>query len=120
MGTDAKVISTVPPVTLGWLLEPGNPAVAVLTRRTLLGEPDSRETTGLSARRNDYAPVKGILDAIREDGSWDVPSQDYRKCGGSLWQIVFLGEMYASGGCHRVQPGAAYAFSRQLPGGARP
>ena len=72
MGTDAKVISTVPAVTLGWLLEPESPAVAVLTRRTLLGEPDSRETTGLSARRNDYAPVKGILDAIREDGSWDA------------------------------------------------
>ena len=92
MGTDAKVIPTVPPVTLGWLLEPESPAVAVLTRRTLLGEPDS----------------------------WDVPSQDYRKHGGSLWQIVCLGEMYASGGCHRVQRGAAYAFSRQLPGGARP
>ena len=118
MGTEARLVSTVPPATLRWLLEPENPAVAVLTRRTLLAEPDSPETTELWAHRNDYAPVKRILDAVREDGSWDVPSQDYRKYGGSLWQIVFLGEMYASGNCHRVQRGADYAFSRQLPDGS--
>jgi len=118
MGTDAKVISTVPPATLGWLLEPENPAVAVLTRATLLGEPDSPETTRLWARRNDYEPVKRILDAMREDGSWDTPGRDYQKYRGSLWQIIFLGELYASGDCHRVQRGAAYAFSRQLPDGS--
>lgn len=118
MGSDARLVSTVPPATLGWLLGPENPAVAVLARRTLLGEPDSPETVALWAHRNDYEPVKRILGAIRDDGSWDTPSRDYQKYGGSLWQIVFLGELRASGDCHRVQRGAAYAFSRQLPDGS--
>ena len=117
MGSDVRVVSSVPSATREWLLQHENPAVAVLTRRTVLGESDSPETAGLWAHRNDYEPVKRILDTIRDDGSWDVPSQDYRKYGGSLWQIVFLGEIYASGDCHRVQRGAAYAFSRQLPDG---
>jgi hypothetical protein len=116
--TAEGIVSTVPPATLAWLLEPENPAVAVLTRRALLDEHDSPETVDLWAHRKDYEPVRRILGAIRDDGSWDVPSRDYQKYGGSLWQIIFLGELYASGECHRVQRGAAYAFSRQLPDGS--
>ncbi|HEX9093513.1 MAG TPA: hypothetical protein VF902_05970 [Coriobacteriia bacterium] len=108
----------MPQATLEWLQEPDNPAVAVLTRRTLFGLEDDHGTTALWKRRNDYAPVAAILDAIRDDGSWDVPSRDYQKYRGSLWQIHFLGELHASGDCHRVQRGAAYAFSRQLPDGS--
>ena len=79
----------MPAETLDWLLEPDNPAVAVLTRRTVLGEPDSPGTAALWARRNEYAPIERILAAMRDDGSWDTPGRDYRKYGGSLWQIVF-------------------------------
>ena len=111
-------LASVPPATLAWLQEEDSPAVAVLTRRTLRGMPDDEATENLWGRRNDYAPVAAILDAIRDDGSWDVPLHDYQKYRGSLWQIVFLGEMFASGHCHRVQRGAAYAFSRQLPDGS--
>ncbi len=118
MEPDRGMLASVPAATREWLLDPGNPAVAVLTRRTLLHQPDSPETATLWAHRNDYEPVKRILGAIRDDGSWDVPSRDYQKYGGSLWQIVFLGELHASGDCHRVQRGAAYAFSRQLPDGS--
>jgi hypothetical protein len=62
--------------------------------------------------------VARILDAQREDGSWETPARDYQKYGGSLWQIVFLGELYSSGDDERVRRGAAYAFSRQLPDGS--
>src|SRR5450759_4914906 len=55
---------------------------------------------------------------MREDGSWDTPARDYQKYGGSLWQIVILGELYASGHCHRIQRAADYAFSRQLDDGS--
>ena len=113
----AGIMSEVPAETLDWLLEPDNPAIAVLTRRTLLGQPDSAETTALWARRNDYAPVAAILDAQHEDGSWHDLHHDYQKYGGSLWQIVFLGELWASAQDPRVQRGADYAFSRQKPDG---
>jgi len=107
----------IPAETLDWLLQPDNPAVAVLTRRTLLHEPDDDATAALWARRNEYAPVAAILGAQHEDGSWDVPGRDYQKYGGSLWQIVFLGELWANGDDERVQRGADYAFSRQKPDG---
>jgi hypothetical protein len=106
------------PETLDWLLEPENPAVAVLTRRTLLDEPDSPETLALWARRNEYPPVAEILAAQQTDGAWDIPGRDYQKYGGSLWQIVFLGELWAEGSDPRVQLAAEYAFSRQKSDGS--
>ncbi len=69
------------------------------------------------ARRNEYAPVARILEAQHADGSWTDPGHDYQKYGGSLWQIVFLGELWARAEDPRVQRGADYAFSRQKPDG---
>ncbi len=114
----APILDRVPEETLEWLLSEENPAVAVLARRTLLGEPDDAATRALWARRNEYPPVAAILDAIREDGSWDVPSRDYQKYRGSLWQIHLLGELHADGEDERVHRGADYAFSRQLADGS--
>jgi hypothetical protein len=108
----------VPASTLEWLTAEENPAVAVLTRRTLLAEADDAATRALWARRNDYAPVCGILEAQLDDGSWAPPARDYQKYGGSLWQVHFLGELWADPGDERVQRAAGYAFSRQLPDGS--
>jgi hypothetical protein len=108
----------VPQATLDWLKEPDNPAVATLTRRRLLEEPASPELDALWARRNEYAPVAAILDAQREDGSWDTPGRDYQKYGGSLWQVHLLGELWADPSDERVQRAAEYAFSRQLDDGS--
>jgi len=116
--THARTLAEVPAETLDWLLEPENPAVAVLTRRTLLGEVDDAATEALWAKRNEYPPVAAILDAQLEDGSWTTPGQDYKKYQGSLWQIHLLGELWASGDDPRVQRAAEYAFSRQLPDGS--
>ncbi len=116
--TTARILSEVPAETLEWLLEPENPAVSVLTRRTLLGEPDDAAAEKLWARRNSYAPIDEILGQQRADGSWDEPARDYQKYGGSLWQIVFLGELWADGADERVQRAADYAFSRQKPDGS--
>lgn len=114
----SNAAATVPHETIGWLTEEDNPAAAVLTRRLLLGEPRTDGTDALWRRRNDYAPIARILDLLRDDGSWADPARDYDKYRGSLWQIHFLGELFASGDCHRVQRAAAYAFSRQLPDGS--
>lgn len=111
-------MAQVPSETLEWLTGEDNPAVAVLTRRTLMHEHDSAMTQALWARRNDYPPIAAILDAQRADGSWDVPSRDYQKYRGSLWQIVILGELYANGDDERVWRGADYAFSRQRDDGS--
>ena len=104
--------------TLAWLTEPDNPAVAVLTRRTLLAEEPSHELEALWARRNEYPPVAAILAAMNEGGSWLPPARDYQKYGGNLWQIHFLGELWADGDDARLQRAAEYAFSRQLDDGS--
>jgi hypothetical protein len=118
VATSSRIVAEVPDETLAWLLEPENPAVATLARRALLGESDSAETAALWADRNGYAPVSGILGAQLEDGSWDRPARDYKKYQGSLWQIHFLGELYANGDDPRVRRAAEYAFSRQLTDGS--
>jgi len=117
MDAETHTALDVPAETLAWLQEPDNPPVAVLARRTLLGLADDAATADLWEHRNRYAPIAAILDAMRDDGSWDVPSRDYQKYRGSLWQIVFLGELYANGDEHALR-GAAYAFSRQLDDGS--
>lgn len=111
-------MTRVPDDTLAWLLGPENPAVAALARRTLLGEGDSPQTAALWAARNEYAPVATILDALLDDGSWIAPARDYAKYGGSLWQIHFMGELWADGTDERVERAAEYAFSRRLPDGS--
>ncbi|TDB37923.1 MAG: hypothetical protein D9V44_07695 [Actinobacteria bacterium] len=116
MNTD--IIAAVPPATIAWLSAEENPAVAVLTRRVLLGMKDDASTKALWARRNEYAPVATILEHMAPDGSWATPGRDYQKYGGSLWQVHFLGELYASGDDEQVQQAAAYAFSRQLADGS--
>jgi hypothetical protein len=109
---------TLPGSTIAWLTSEVNPVVAVLTRRILLEEADSPALDALWARRNEYAPVAEILSHVAEDGSWDKPSQDYRKYTGSLWQIHFLGELHADGSDERIDRACGYAFSRQLPDGS--
>ena len=90
-----RVISQVPDTTISWLLEADTPAVAALTHRRLLGRSETSEIEKLWDRRNEYEPVRRILELQNEDGSWLPPKRDYKKYEGSLWQIIFLGELYA-------------------------
>jgi len=114
----AGIASRIPATTREWLLSEENPAVAALTRWELLGEARARALETLWARRNEYAPVARILKLMADDGSWAPPPRDYAKYGGSLWQIHFLGELYANGDDERVKRACAYAFSRQLTDGS--
>ncbi|MBF4510576.1 MAG: hypothetical protein ISP10_08900 [Aeromicrobium sp.] len=118
MGRDTTALRDVPAETVAWLTSPDNPAVAVLTRRHMLGEPRSADLDALWARRNEYPPVARILELMAPDGTWTTPGRDYQKYGGNLWQIHFLGELYADGDDERIQAAAAYAFSRQLADGS--
>ncbi len=116
--TPMDIAATVPEETIAWLTSADNPAVAALTRQRILGEGPSAELEALWARRNEHGPVARILELMQPDGSWAAPARDYQKYWGSLWQVHFLGELYADGGDARVQQAAAYAFSRQLPDGS--
>lgn len=114
----SSIIQSVPQATLDWLTEPDNPAVAVLTRRTLLAKEPSVSLERLWAQRNEYPPVSAILDAMQPNGSWLPIQRDYKKYEGSLWQIHFLGELWANPADERVGRAAEYGFSRQLDSGA--
>ncbi len=114
----AGIIAQVPPETIEWLTGEDNPAVAVLTRRELLGEKASKGLDALWARRNEYAPVATILSLMHEDGSWAKGTQDYKKYQGTLWQVHFLGEMHADGSDERAARAAENAFARQLDDGS--
>jgi hypothetical protein len=116
MPTDADL--HIPAETTEWLLGENNPAVAVLTRRLLLRDPDDSATSRLWSRRNEYGPVAKILSEQLDDGSWAPPERDYQKYGGSLWQLHFLGELWADGSDERIRRGADYAFRRQMADGS--
>jgi len=110
--------SDIPGATLEWLTATENPAVAVMTRRDLLGEAESRELDALWARRNEYEPVAAILAGAAALIDPVAPTWDYQKYRGPLWQVHFLGELWADGSDPRATRLAEYAFSRQLDDGA--
>ena len=110
--------SDIPGATLEWLTATENPAVAVMTRRDLLGEAGSRELDALWARRNEYEPVAAILAGAAALIDPVAPTWDYQKYRGPLWQVHFLGELWADGSDPRATRLAEYAFSRQLDDGA--
>jgi len=114
----SSLATQAPAATLDWLCSEENPAVAALTLRGLLGDTGSPRAEEMWARRNAYEPVNTILGQMRPDGSWDTPGRDYQKYGGNLWQVHFLGELFADGDDERVRTAASYAFSRQLPDGS--
>jgi hypothetical protein len=66
----STVIERTPEATLSWLQEPDDPAVAVLTRRALLDEPESPDMQALWALRNAFGPIVAILEAKGEPSKW--------------------------------------------------
>lgn len=114
--TGAESVVDVPHETLRWLTDPENPAVAVMTRRELLGEAETPESTRLWERRNEYGPVAAILAEV--PSLLAAGTRDYAKYRGPLWQVHFLGELWADGADERVRPLADHAFSQQLDDGA--
>jgi hypothetical protein len=106
----------IPAETLAWLTAADNPAVAVMARRELLGEDESGELAALWARRNEYAPVAAILAELPRLIA--EKTRGYQKYTGPLWQVHFLGELWADGTDERVAVAADYAFANQLENGA--
>jgi hypothetical protein len=106
---------------LDWLLEKGDPGVRFFALRDLLGAPPDDKDL-LAARRATvrHPPVRDILEAIEPDGFWIKPGPGYApKYTGTVWQLIFLGQLGADGDDRRVRRGAEYVLdhSRAPQGG---
>ena len=112
-----NVAEKIPESTIEWLLGEDNPAVAVLTRRSPAARARVRRARAAVGAAQRVPAGRGDPRGAAADGSWAPPPRDYQKYWGSLWQIHFLGELWADPADERVRRAAAYAFSRQRDDG---
>jgi hypothetical protein len=106
---------------LDWLLEKRDPGVRYFALRDLLGvPPDDPELAAARRATVRTPPVKAILEAMEPDGWWVKPGPGYSpKYTGTVWQVIFLGQLGADGAHRRVRKGADYVLehSRTSLGG---
>src|SRR5215207_7937890 len=91
---------------VAWLLASDEPAVRYLTRRDLLGDPDSEAAAADAARVLEGPMASALLAGQRPDGGFGI--RPYSKWTGAHWRLVSLVEL------------AAPAGEPRLPGGQRP
>ncbi len=100
---------SVDPV-LDWLLEKRDPGVRAFALRDLVGAP-ADDPDVLAARRAALrtSPVLEILEAQQPEGWWVKPGPGYSpKYRGTVWSMIFLGQLGVDGGARRVRQGADY------------
>jgi hypothetical protein len=97
---------------LPWLLEEEDPAVRHLTLRRLVGEPEGARSVRrarAAAMRTD--PIASILRHQDPGGWWQRPGAGYgRKYTGTVWSIIFLDQMGASGTDRRIRAACDYVL----------
>ena len=96
-----------------WLLDRDAPAVRHLALRQLLGlPPDDPEVASARAAAMGSEPIAGILAAQDPQGWWVKPGPGYApKYTGTVWQLIFLGQMGADGRDARVASACEYVLS---------
>lgn len=95
---------------LDWLLERRDPGVRSFALRDLLNAP-ADDPDFQAARRAALraSPVREILEAQQPEGWWVKPGPGYGpKYQGTVWSMIFLGQLGADGGDRRVRRGADY------------
>jgi hypothetical protein len=114
-------MTLVPRSVLDWLLEPADPGVRALTLRDVLGAPpDDPEVRAARRATVRHAPVRPILEAMKDEGFWVKPGPGYApKYTGTVWQLIFLGQFGADGEDRRIRRAADYVLdhSRSVLGG---
>jgi hypothetical protein len=88
-----------------WLLASDEPAVRYLTRRDLLGDPDSEAAAADAARVLEGPMASALLAGQRPDGGFGV--RPYSKWTGAHWRLVSLVELAAPAGEPRLQAAAS-------------
>jgi hypothetical protein len=106
---------------LPWLLDPVTPAVRHLALMQLMDEPpDAPEVRRAREAAMKAAPIAPVLAAQHHDGWWDKPGAGYgAKYTGTVWSLIFLGQMGADGADRRIHAGGEYVLdhSRAKIGG---
>src|SRR5918993_446811 len=90
---------------VAWLLASDEPAVRYLTRRDLLGDPDSEAAAADAARVLEGPKAGALLAGQRPDGGFGV--RPYSKWTGAHWRLVSLVELAAPAGEPRLQAAAS-------------
>jgi hypothetical protein len=100
---------------LPWLLEPDktNPGVRYVALRDLLNRPyDDPDVAAAQADVMRTGPVPHILDAQYPEGYWVKPGPGYSpKYRSTLWSVLFLSQLGASGQDERLQRAVDYVFT---------
>jgi hypothetical protein len=102
--------------TLGWLLEPDNPAVRHLAMRHLLDRPaDGPEVAAARAAAMQADPIAAILAVQHPDGHWEKAGPGYAtKYRGTVWQVIFLDQLGADPSDERVRRACAYVLDHAI------
>jgi hypothetical protein len=99
---------------LPWLLEPdeANPGVRYFALRDLLDRPtDDPEVVTAQDAVMRTGPVPAVLDAQYPDGYWVNPESIYSpKYRGTVWQVLFLAQLGASGEDERIRRAVEHVF----------
>lgn len=98
---------------LPWLLEASGPAVRHLALRQLLGRPaDDAEVIAAREAAMAAHPIAAILAAQHPDGWWQAPGPGYApKYSGTVWQLIFLGQLGADGRDPRIRRACEYILA---------
>jgi hypothetical protein len=98
---------------IDWLLEPDNPPVRYLTLTGILNKSHSdSEVKATALKINEYSPIQTILSHWK--GIWpEGKAHGYQKYRGGFWQIIFLGEMGASGDDERIRHGCQWVLKQR-------
>ena len=101
-----------PDAVLDWLLEKDDPGVRFFALRDLLGAPaDDKDLRAAHRATVRHSPVRDILEAENREGFWIKPGPGYTpKYTGTVWQVIFLGQLGADGEDRRVRRAADYVL----------
>jgi len=103
--------STLRADPIGWLLEKDNPSVRYFTLTDILEKPGSApEVREAKAQIMGSGIVPKILTKQTEEGYWGVREDFYVKAKyrGTVWQIIILAELGASGEDEHIQKAAEF------------
>lgn len=98
---------------LPWLLSEGDPAVRHAALRSILDrEEDDPEVRRARSAAMAEGPIAAILAAQHPEGYWVKPGPGYSpKYTGTVWQVIFLDQLGASGDDGRVRAACEYVLS---------
>lgn len=103
---------------LDWLMEDDNPSVKYYTMIELLKmSKDHKDCIAIQEEILRRGPAFEILECMHEDGYWEDEEKFYTaKYKGTVWQLLILAELGASGHDERVKKACEFILNRSQSG----